>query len=123
MAMTKDEASNILDTVINLFNMNMSDEQILAWGKILIEHGDYEKSMQKVEKRALSNNRFKPTLPEVIHKKEKELTLSDEELKDKEHIRRFEEDPEYREKILKSRREIEQQHQDLIARLKTEEEE
>lgn len=64
--MNKQQAGEVIQYVIDLFNLDMTDKQIKAWAVLLMERGDYEETMKNVKRRATNGNRFKPTISEII---------------------------------------------------------
>lgn len=64
--MNKQQAGEVIQYVIDLFNIDMTDKQIRAWALLLMERGDYEETMKNVKRRASNGNRFKPTISEII---------------------------------------------------------
>lgn len=64
--MNKQQAGEVIQYVIDLFNLDMTDKQIKAWAILLMERGDYEETMKNVKRRASNGSRFKPTISEII---------------------------------------------------------
>lgn len=64
--MNKKQAGEVIQYVIDLFNLDMTDKQIKTWAILLIERGDYEETMKNVKRRASNGSRFKPTISEII---------------------------------------------------------
>lgn len=78
--MNSKQAAEVISEVQNLFNMNMEDKQIKAWAKILMQRGDYEKTMKNIEQRATDGNKFKPSISEIIIREINTGTLSVKEV-------------------------------------------
>lgn len=64
--MNKQQAGEVIQYVIDLFNVDMNDRQIKAWARLLMERGDFEETMKNVKQRASNGSRFKPTISEII---------------------------------------------------------
>lgn len=64
--MNKQQAGEVIQYVIDLFNMDMNERQIKAWARLLMERGDFEETMKNVKRRASNGNRFRPTISEII---------------------------------------------------------
>lgn len=64
--MTLKQACDICDDVQDMFNINLTERQIETWVKMLMERGDYEKTMRNTKNRASDGNKFRPSLSEII---------------------------------------------------------
>lgn len=118
MAMTKKEGLLVLKFVSDTFNFEFDKDQGMTWLKLLMESGNYEETMKKAKYRAINGKPFKPTLSEIIAKDVKRLEVTQKDLEEQEHARRFEEDEEYRNKVLRDRQSIKDEYKDFINELK-----
>lgn len=118
MAMTKKEGLLVLKFVSDTFNVEFDKDQGMTWLKLLMESGNYEETMKKAKHRAINGKPFKPTLSEIIAKDVKRLEVTQKDLEEQEHARRFEEDEEYRNKVLRDRQSIKDEYKDFINELK-----
>ena len=118
MAMTKKEGLLVLKFVSDTFNFEFDKDQGMTWLKLLMESGNYEETMKKAKHRAINGKPFKPTLSEIIAKDVKRLEVTQKDLEEQEHARRFEEDEEYRNKVLRDRQSIKDEYKDFINELK-----
>lgn len=64
--MTEKEALKILSLCQNTYNMEFSKSKLTTWLNFLMEHGDYERSMKKLNDRILSGNQYQPVLAEIV---------------------------------------------------------
>lgn len=116
--MTKKEGLLVLKFVSDTFNVEFDKDQGMTWLKLLMESGNYEETMKKAKHRAINGKPFKPTLSEIIAKDVKRLEVTQKDLEEQEHARRFEEDEEYRNKVLRDRQSIKDEYKDFINELK-----
>lgn len=66
MSMTKKQALEVIQLVKNIFNVEFDKNKGMAWLEILTERGDYEKTMRNVKNRAVSGNKYRPSISEII---------------------------------------------------------
>lgn len=64
--MQKQEAGEVIQYVIDLFDVDMNERKIKAWARLLMERGDYTETMKNIKQRATNGSRFKPTISEII---------------------------------------------------------
>lgn len=99
--MNKQQAGEVIQYVIDLFDLDMTDKQIKAWAVLLMERGDYEETMKNVKRRATNGKRFKPTISEIIIKHVKKNNFKNEYDETKSHAYKKRNDEQYAQVIKK----------------------
>lgn len=66
MSMTKKQALRVIKFVGEAFNIEFNKDKGYTWLEILMERGDYEKTMRNVKNRAVSGNKYRPSISEII---------------------------------------------------------
>lgn len=68
MSMTKEQAYDVIKFCMNAFDVEFNKSKLETWTDLLMSSGDYEGTMKKAKRRAVSDNPYKPILPEIIEK-------------------------------------------------------
>lgn len=115
--MKREQAIKLMVYIENAYSTEFHKDMAEMWLSELTKHGDYEESMKKVKDRVIKGNPYKPNLAEVLSTGVKRLEVTQEEQERHDKIKRFEEDKNYREQVLKEREEVREKYQDLMAKL------
>lgn len=101
MAMTKEEGLKVIKFVKEAFNIEFSKDKGYIWLEILMERGDYEKTMRNVKDRASDGNKFRPTISEIVIKPVKNNNFKTEYDETKSHAYKKRNDEQYAQVIKK----------------------
>lgn len=98
MPMTKQEAIEILKLVEDVYDMgfNTNKQKAMTWIELLMQKGDYNPSLRKT-KVYIQNNKFKPTVAELIDYKPKGVVIKEKPIEET-HQYKLEHDQEYAKK-------------------------
>lgn len=81
--MTEKEAMIIMKRCAELYDMEFTKGKFETWKVFLMQHGDYDRTMKKVDDRVLSGNQYRPVLAEIVAQEIKATEVQEVKIKER----------------------------------------